>query len=206
MKEVTLVRPSLAELPGYIAALDKGWYPDNVRKAEAAREHLEKIANNAAGFLESLDDPDAKGDPVRSPDGSLAPRLPGFTRWIWDGEFCGSIGFRWQRGTYALPEHVLGHIGFAVVPWKRGAGYAKQALALMLPEARKRGLTHVDLTTDPSQHCLAESDCCLRRQAGGALHEIRSMWRRRRSAVSNRAGKHRRRSMMEGPLPTLGGW
>ena len=150
MKEVTLVRPSLAELPGYIAALDKGWSPDNVRKAEAAREHFKKIANNAVGFLESLDDQDAKGDPVRLPDGSLAPRLPGFTRWIWDGEFCGSIGFRWQRGTCALPEHVLGHIGFAVVPWKRGAGYAKQALALLLPEARKRGLTHVDLTTDPA--------------------------------------------------------
>ena len=57
---------------------------------------------------------------------------------MWDGEFCGSIGFRWQPGTSTLPPYVLGHIGYAVVPWKRGRGYATQALALLLPEARKR--------------------------------------------------------------------
>jgi predicted acetyltransferase len=77
------------------------------------------------------------------------PRLPGYLRWIWDGEFCGSIGFRWQRGTSALPAHVLGHIGYAVVPWKRRRGYATRALALMLVEARREGLAYVELTTDP---------------------------------------------------------
>ena len=149
-KEITIAKPSLAELPGYVAALGKGWSPDNVRGAETAKEHLEKIEKNAAGFLDSLDDQDAKGDPIRLPDGSLVRRLPGFTRWIWDGEFCGSISLRWQPGTSVLPEHVLGHVGFGVVPWKRGAGYAKQALALILPEARQRELTYVELTTDPA--------------------------------------------------------
>ena len=43
---------------------------------------------------------------------------------MWDGEFCGSIGFRWQPGTTDLPRHVLGHIGYSVVPWKRRLGYA----------------------------------------------------------------------------------
>lgn len=140
MKEVALGKPSMAELPGYAAALNMGWSPDNVRTAEAARDHPEMIAEDAAGFVDSLDDQDAKGDPVRLADGSLAPRLPGFTRWTWDGEFCGSIGRQWQRGTC--------HIGFAIVPWKRCRAYAKQALALMLPEAEQRGLIHVDLTTD----------------------------------------------------------
>jgi hypothetical protein len=83
------------------------------------------------------------------PDGSTVPRLPGFRRWIWDDEFCGSIDFRWQPGTSDLPAHVLGNIGYAVVPWKRGRGYAKRALGLLLREVRSTGLTFVELTTDP---------------------------------------------------------
>jgi predicted acetyltransferase len=83
------------------------------------------------------------------PDGSKVPRLPGYRRWMWDGEFCGSIGFRWQPGTSELPPHVLGHIGYAVVPWKRNLGYATQALRLMLSEAKAEGLSYVEITTDP---------------------------------------------------------
>jgi predicted acetyltransferase len=147
---ITLVKPSLAELPGYVAALRKGWSPDNLREADAAKGYLERIEASASGFLASLDDQDAKGDPIRLQDGSLVRRLPSFTRWMSDGEFCGSINLRWQHGTSVLPEHVLGHIGFSVVPWKRGAGYAKQALARMLPEAWHRGLAYVELTTDPA--------------------------------------------------------
>ena len=44
---------------------------------------------------------------------------------------------------------MLGHIGFAVVPWKRRHGYATQALGLLLHEAGDKGLTFVELTTDP---------------------------------------------------------
>jgi predicted acetyltransferase len=68
---------------------------------------------------------------------------------MWDGAFCGQIGFRWQPGTSALPSYVLGHIGYAVVPWKRRNGFATRALGLMLAEARKEGLPWVELTTDP---------------------------------------------------------
>jgi predicted acetyltransferase len=68
---------------------------------------------------------------------------------MWDGEFCGSIGFRWQPGTEALPPHCLGHIGYAVVPWKQGRGYATEALRLLLPEAGAEGLRYVEITTEP---------------------------------------------------------
>ena len=44
---------------------------------------------------------------------------------------------------------MLGHIGYGVVPWKQGLGYATQALALFLPEARALGLPYVELTTTP---------------------------------------------------------
>jgi predicted acetyltransferase len=77
------------------------------------------------------------------------PRLPGLRCWLWDGEFCGVIGLRWQAGTTALPSYVLGHVGYSVVPWKRRLGYATEALRQLLPLARAEGLPHVDLTTDP---------------------------------------------------------
>ena len=145
--EVSLVRPGVEHLPSYTDALRRGWSPDNVRGQAAADEQLAWIARDAAGFLALLDDPEARGPRVRLPDGTTVRRLPGITRWIWTDAFCGSIGFRWTPGTAALPAHVLGHVGFAVVPWKRRQGLATRALALMLDEPRRRGLPFVEITT-----------------------------------------------------------
>ena len=41
-----------------------------------------------------------------------------------------------------------GHLGYAVVQWKQGRGYATQALALLLPVARELGLLRVLVTCD----------------------------------------------------------
>jgi predicted acetyltransferase len=144
-----LVWPSLEYLPSYVAALKRGWSPDNERGEIAAQEDLAKIAADPDVFLASLVDKEAMGGPITLPDGMTVPRLPGYRRWLWDGEFCGAIGLRWRRGTEALPPHCLGHIGYAVVPWKRGRGYAKLALREVLCEARGEGLRYVELTTDP---------------------------------------------------------
>ncbi|MEJ6022221.1 GNAT family N-acetyltransferase [Ramlibacter sp. PS4R-6] len=144
-----LVSPSLEYLGSYVAALERGWSADNLRGEVAAREELAKINADASAFLSSLVDPEAKGPPVTLPDGSKVERLPSFRRWIWDGEFCGSIGLRWKAGSTSLPPYSLGHIGYAVVPWKRGLGYATRALQVMLPEAKAIGLPFVEITTDP---------------------------------------------------------
>jgi predicted acetyltransferase len=146
---VTLVWPSLEYLDSYTAALERGWSPDNVRGADAAREQLARIADDPAAFVASLVDREAKGDPIALKDGTTVPRLPGYQKWMWDGEFCGSIGARWQPGTEALPPHCLGHIGYAVVPWKRGRGYATAALRALLPEMASEGLRFVHIVTDP---------------------------------------------------------
>jgi predicted acetyltransferase len=148
-----LVVPTTEHLPAYMTALLRGWSPDNMRAA-VAQEQLSQIEQDPAAFLAKMDDEDAKAGPVKMPDGSTIRRLPGIHRWIWDettpdDPFCGSIGFRWQPGGAALPAHVLGHIGFAVVPWKQRQGHAKAAMALILPQAKLRGLPYVELTTDP---------------------------------------------------------
>ena len=149
MQQMRLVWPSREYLPSYVAALRRGWSPDNIRGGVAAQEELERIAANPDAFLTSLINKEGTGDLITLPDGTTVPRLPGYRHWLWDGEFCGSIGLRWQRGTEALPPHCLGHIGYAVVPWKQGRGYATRALREVLREAKAEGLRYVEITTAP---------------------------------------------------------
>jgi len=145
---VELLRPTTGHLAGYADALRRGWSPDNLRPA-AAQETLDRVLADPDGFLRLTEDPQGLGPPVVLPDGTHVPRLPGIVRWMWDDEgFAGSINLRWPRDLGPLPPHVLGHVGYAVVPWKRRRGYATRALALLLPLARAQGLSCVEITTD----------------------------------------------------------
>jgi predicted acetyltransferase len=144
-----LVWPSIEHLPSYLAALRRGWSPDNLRP-EAAQEEIEAIELDPVKFIADQVDREGRAGPVTLPNGKIVPRLPGFHKWMWDGEFCGQIGFRWQKGTAELPPYCLGHVGYAVVPWKRGRGYATKALGLLLPDARLEGLPYIEITTDES--------------------------------------------------------
>ena len=53
---VQLVWPSEQYLPGYVAALNRGWSADTIRGAVAVREELVKIAEDPARFLAELVD------------------------------------------------------------------------------------------------------------------------------------------------------
>jgi predicted acetyltransferase len=142
-----LVRPSHRQLESFLDALRLGWSPNS--ETDISGELLAEIEADADAFLAGTDDRDPVGRTITLPDGTTVPRLPEFIRWMWDGEFCGSIGLRWMAGTTDLPPTCLGHIGYGVVPWKRRLGYATQALHDILPMAREVGLPHVEITTDP---------------------------------------------------------
>ena len=146
--DIRLVIPNRQLLPQYVAALERRWSPHTMRD-DVIDEELAQIARDPDKFLAAQVDREAAGGPVTLPDGSKVARLPGYRLWISDGEFCGMINLRWQPGTTELPPHVLGHIGYTIVPWKRGRGYATRALALMLREARREGLPEVVISTDP---------------------------------------------------------
>jgi predicted acetyltransferase len=141
-----LVKPAAEHLPSYVDALQRGYSP--VTHEDASQRELEKVKRDPVRFLALQEDREARGDRIRLPDGTLVSRLPGFIRWMWDGEFAGSISLRWRPGTPELPPWCLGHIGYSVVPWKRRRGYATQALRSMLPEARKERLPYVEIVTD----------------------------------------------------------
>ena len=124
MTDIALLRPSLDRLPEYEDALERGWSPNTDQ--DVSREQLLQLRRNPARFLHDL----YNSPLVRLPDGREVPRLPAHDFWISDGDFCGRIGFRFQRGTEDMPSTIYGHIGYTIVPWKQRRGYATQALRM----------------------------------------------------------------------------
>jgi predicted acetyltransferase len=142
-KGFELLAPTRELLPHYAAAVARGWSSNNVR--DVSGEHLAAIREDPEAFLRDLVDVNTL-EPL--PDGRKVPRLPFHVFWMWDGEFCGHASLRFQRGTEELPADVVGHIGYAVVPWKRGRGYAAKTVALLLPIAHTEGLARVMIACD----------------------------------------------------------
>jgi len=153
---ISLQVPDRALLGAYEAALRGGWSPNTTRNV--APEQLAAIAIDPDAFLAEI-----RGGPgrIRLPDGREVDRIPGPTRWIFaedraERPFVGSINLRWQeqdgRPVLALPEHVLGHVGYTVRPGFEGHGYATAALAAMLRVAHEAGLPEIIITCDASNH------------------------------------------------------
>lgn len=142
-----IVRPKETHLASYSDALMRAIALGTI-KIERAQAKLSEIAAGPKAFLAKQEDPEALGGDIRLPDGTYVPRIPAKTRFLWDGEVCGTINFRWQVGTTELPDYYLGHIGFEVFSWKSNMGYASEALRQILPEAIELGMPFVELVTN----------------------------------------------------------
>jgi predicted acetyltransferase len=74
-------------------------------------------------------------------------RVPQTTYWIIDKDgYAGRVSIRHELNEKLLKEG--GHIGYGVIPSKRGQGYGNKALELVLPKARALGLEKVLITCD----------------------------------------------------------
>jgi len=144
-----LLVPDRLHLIEFLAAHERGWSPDNLQGLKNTGERLAEIRDDPDAFLAALNAESPGDHRITLPDGSRVPRLPNCTRWIWSGGFAGQISLRWQPGTDELPQTCLGHIGYGVIPEKRGLGLATRALAAMLKQAKRVGLKTVELTCTP---------------------------------------------------------
>lgn len=162
---IVLAEPSLANLSGFEEALAKGWSPDPRRQNDTAHVEAELAAlrHDRADFLARL----TSGEIIATSVSNREPqRLVLRPFWIWDGEFCGYITLRHLPGTSQLPLHLPGHVGYSIVPWKQGRGYATQALRLLLPIAAQAGFERLSIICN-------EDNLASRRvieKAGGILH------------------------------------
>lgn len=139
-----LVVPSVEHVPSHLAALESGWTFDSFFTGGSENE-MDLAKNSPQLLIDTL--LGLESQTVTLPDGAPVPRIPSTMRWMWDGEFAGSVNVRWQKDTTDLPAYVLGHIGYGVMEDRRGQGYASSALAQILPIAWESGLPFVELTT-----------------------------------------------------------
>ncbi len=148
------IKPNLSHVLSYINSLKRGWHDlPTGTSAVSVKNKIDEIQENPTQFLEFFDDLDALALPYLLPDQTVAYAVPSLRRWIWDEhkmQYCGTISLRWQKGTTELPPHLMGHIGYSVVPWEQNKGYASFALGEILKVAKLQGLPFVYLVTDIS--------------------------------------------------------
>ncbi len=130
-----LVEPAVEYQDSYLSALEE--YHQEGRHLD---QNAKEIGEDFSAFVEKLKD-GSKGL-------NLKPGyVPQTTYWLVDQDgFAGRVSIR-----HELNEKLLrlgGNIGYDVRPSKRGQGYGKQALALVLPKARVLGLNKALLTCD----------------------------------------------------------
>ena len=138
---IKLELPNIKYKKSYINAVkeikEKG--PDNESNEHYLTHSLEKLETNFEEFVQELK------NKITKPKEN---RVPSTQFWIRDenDEYCGRISLRHYLNEKL--ERFGGHIGYDIIPSKRGKSYATKALTLCLDEAKKLGLEKVMLTCD----------------------------------------------------------
>jgi predicted acetyltransferase len=129
-----LVLPAITWRESFLEALSE-YHADGMY----LHRDIDAIDADFAGFLRSIH---ASVDPVFTPPGMV----PQTHYWLVDGlAYVGRLSLR--HGLNDSLRRTGGHIGYDIRPSKRRMGYGHRMLPLGLEEARKRGLTHVLLTS-----------------------------------------------------------
>ena len=140
-KAPDIVMPTLEALGGYEDALARGWSPDPRRMGDAAyvEAELAALRKDRAGYLDRILNHPA-------PAYNASPTEPvNHALLISDGEFAGKADLRYVPTTGTVPDGVPGHVGYSVVPWKQGRGYATAALRALMELARSKGLRELQI-------------------------------------------------------------
>ena len=163
-----LVRPDLAYMPSFLAAMREGYARDTLRPETP--ESIAQVADDPAAFVAGQLAPPTH---VVLPDGSHGPAVPYTVLWYVEGsEFLGSLHIRHHLN--ANLEKVGGHIGCAVRPSARGRGHATAILAAGLDHIRAHlPLTRVLLTVSPAN---AASIRVIEKNGGVRTAAIRHIW------------------------------
>lgn len=167
LSSLALAEPSLLNLNGFEEALTRGWSPDPRRQQDTSfiEAELTALRHDRHAFLARLVSGEIAATLISNKESQYLIVRP---FWIWDGSFCGYITLRYLAGTAQLPLHVPGHVGYSIVPWKQGRGYATQALRLLLPIAQNAGFASISIICN-------ETNLASRRvieKAGGLLCRV----------------------------------
>lgn len=102
-----IVRPEEIHLASYTDALKRAMALGTI-KIERAQGKLSEIAADPKSYLAKQEDPEALGGDIKLPDGTYILRIPGKTRYLWDGGGMRNYQFPLAGGNDGIASRIFG--------------------------------------------------------------------------------------------------
>jgi len=104
-----LIQPTVDHLQSSLQTLERGWNPLYYNHT-VPLTLIEAMKKDPERFIFFHHDPTSESCAQKFKDGPTKPSIPSITKWMWDGDYAGSIYIRCQYGTTDLPLDANGHI------------------------------------------------------------------------------------------------